>query len=150
MSLSLETGELNVWCFVGKYEKCLLCLSTSFWVLRAPKSWLKHLFGVIMSQRCKYVYIEHYIKPLHWRNKSALFNLSKLTIILSKVGRRWKWSDKIRSQKLWMHKQDSSLGPTYQWKFDQPLYQLNNCFWYFIFSLQLLHLHIWVFLQVLE
>ena len=27
----------------------------------------------------------------YWRNKSVLFNLSKLTLILSKVGRRWKW-----------------------------------------------------------
>ena len=32
-----------------------------------------------------------YIKPLHWRNESVLFNLSKLWDTLSKVGRRWKW-----------------------------------------------------------
>ena len=30
-------------------------------------------------------------KILHWRNKSVLFNLLKLSVSLSKVGRKWKW-----------------------------------------------------------
>ena len=28
----------------------LLCISTSFWLLRAPKSWLKHFFQPFFSR----------------------------------------------------------------------------------------------------
>ena len=28
---------------------CVLCISTSFWVLRAPESWLKYFFSVVFN-----------------------------------------------------------------------------------------------------
>ena len=46
--LQLRTvGMLNV-C------ECLLCISTSFWVLRAPKSWLNYFFSAILNLFCTF------------------------------------------------------------------------------------------------
>ena len=57
---TLTNKGLLIW-IVTWYIYWMLCISTSFWVLRAPKSWLKHFFQPLFNLFCNYLYIHPYI-----------------------------------------------------------------------------------------
>ena len=52
-----------------------------------------------------------FIESLHWKNKSVLFNFSKLSVTLSKFGRRWKW----RLKSLYHNKSIFQILRTLKW-----------------------------------
>ena len=99
-SLSIQVVSIDLICaqifiFRTMDSKRLLCISTSFWVLRAPKSWSKHVppQGVDQLLACR--------PALRSRQNHVFVNFRRFLLIPAVKSLKKVWNEQKRLRNRW-------------------------------------------------